>query len=78
VTVDGARRYGVVCSAGGEVDEAATGELRASLRAERGDTPLFDQGGSLEDIKARCLEETGLGPPRTPEFARRGAGIAAR
>ncbi len=77
VTVAGARRYGVVCDADGNVDEPATESLRADLRTSRGEVKLFDQGGSIDDIKARCREETGLEPPRDPVFARRGAGIAA-
>ncbi len=77
VTVAGAQRYGVVCDADGNVDEPATESLRADLRTSRGEVKLFDQGGSIDDIKARCREETGLEPPRDPVFARRGAGIAA-
>jgi N-methylhydantoinase B len=77
VTVDGARRYGVVCDESGQVDATATEALRGQLRAERSETRLFDQGGSIDEIKARCRAETGLEPPATPVFARRGAGIAA-
>lgn len=77
VTVAGARRYGVVCDADGCVDETATARLRDELRAARPQVKLFDQGGSIDEIKARCREETGLEPPRAPVFARRGAGIAA-
>jgi N-methylhydantoinase B len=77
VTVEGARRYGVVCDAAGRVDDAATEALRVKLRAERGEIKLFDQGGGIDEIKARCQAETGLEPPRAPEFARRGAGIAS-
>ena len=78
VTEQGARRYGVVCDAAGRVDDEATALLRDELRGQRGEIALFDQGGDIEAIKARCLEETGLEPPRTPEFARRGAGVASR
>ena len=78
VTEQGARRYGVVCDAAGRVDDEATARLRDELREQRGEIALFDQGGDIEAIKARCLEETGLEPPRTPEFARRGAGVALR
>jgi N-methylhydantoinase B len=68
VSVEGARRYGVVI-ADGAVDAAATDTLRDELRQARGpDIPLFNYGGSIEDIKARCLEETHLPPPRSPEF----------
>jgi N-methylhydantoinase B len=78
VTVDGALRYGVVCDGSGHVDLPATEALRARLRDERQNISLFDQGGSIAEIKARCLAETGLEPPTAPVFARRGAGITAR
>jgi len=70
VSVAGARRYGVVCDEEGTVDAAATEQLRSELRAGRGELPLFDKGGSIDEIKARCREETGLDAPRTPVFAR--------
>jgi len=72
VTVDGARRYGVVIGNGVAVDEAATAALRAQLRGQRGAVSLFDFGGTIEEIKARCREETHLDPPETPTFARSG------
>ena len=68
VSVDGAQRYGVVCNADGEVDESATEKLRGDMAAERGDTKLFDFGGTLEELKARCEDETGLPAPDAPEF----------
>ncbi len=71
VTVEGALRYGVVCDAAGRVDEAATERLRAELVTERKEIKLFDQGGSIDEIKARCREETGLEPPAPPVFRRR-------
>ena len=46
VSADGARRYGVVCDEEGEVDEGATEKLRTDMAAERGDTLLFDFGGT--------------------------------
>jgi N-methylhydantoinase B len=55
------------------VDNAATAALRAELVAERGDdTPLFNYGGSIEEIKARCVEETHLPVPETPVFRNAG------
>jgi N-methylhydantoinase B len=69
VSADGAKRYGVVIAADRSVDGAATDALRTSLRAERGEPDLFDFGGSIEDIKARCKEETHLDPPVPPTFA---------
>ncbi|MEO0436043.1 MAG: hydantoinase B/oxoprolinase family protein [Pseudomonadota bacterium] len=74
VSIDGARRYGVVLNSTGSVDLAATEELRQQMRADRPqEAELFNRGGSLEDIKARCLEETKLDPPVTPEFNSLGA-----
>jgi N-methylhydantoinase B len=72
VTVAGAKRYGVVLDARGEVDTAATSELRASLASQRGAVQLFDRGfTSIEELKARCLAETGLAPPVAPKFTQR-------
>lgn len=51
VSVDGARRYGVVI-VNDAVDQAATDELRAASIDARGPVPLFDRGGSLEELKA--------------------------
>jgi N-methylhydantoinase B len=72
VSRDGARRYGVVIADDGRVDEAATQALRDELRAARGETQLFNFGGSIEEIKARCKAETHLDPPRAPTFIARG------
>jgi N-methylhydantoinase B len=69
VSVAGARRYGVVLAANGSVDERATHSLREKMRTERGDVPLFNFGGSIEEIRARCKAETHLDPPRPPTFA---------
>ena len=69
VTTEGARRYGVVLANDGSVDVSATEALRAKLREQRGDAGLFDFGGTIEEIKARCKEETHLDPPVPPTFA---------
>jgi N-methylhydantoinase B len=69
VTRDGARQYGVVIGVDGKVDEAATGELRKRLVAERGEQGLFNFGGTIQEIKARALEETHLTPPVAPQFS---------
>ena len=67
VTVEGARSYGVVCDAEGTVDEDATAELRTALREQRpAELPVFDMGPPLEEILARCEEETGLPAPTPP------------
>lgn len=69
VSVEGARRYGVVIE-NGEINAAATESLRAELRSARGgELPLFNRGGSIDEIKARCLAETGLPAPATPVWA---------
>ncbi|MCC5867198.1 MAG: hydantoinase B/oxoprolinase family protein [Gammaproteobacteria bacterium] len=79
VTHEGARRYGVVLDKDGKTDQAATKELRAKMAKERGKTKLFDYGGTIEELKARCKAETGLEPPAAPEFPRwlKAAGQAA-
>ena len=65
VSVEGARRYGVVVG-----DEAATAALRSAMRAARpGPLPLFDRGGDIEQLRASCLAETGLPAPRQPVWA---------
>src|SRR6056297_353061 len=72
VTREGAKRYGVVIADDGSVDVAATEALRQELRASRGEIALFNRGGSIEELKARCEAETHLKPPVAPSF-RRGA-----
>ncbi|GAB2679061.1 hydantoinase B/oxoprolinase family protein [Aliiglaciecola aliphaticivorans] len=67
VTVEGALRYGVVISHN-QIDEQGTSALRSKLRDQRGEIPLFNHGGSIEEIKARCLQETHLPAPITPSF----------
>jgi N-methylhydantoinase B len=69
VSTEGAKRYGVVIAANGNVDEEATESLRSSLREQRGDPGLFDFGGTIEEIKARCKQETHLDPPVRPTFS---------
>ncbi len=66
VSLAGAKRYGVVMTEDGNVDASATEELRSRLAAERGAPAMFDFGGGIEDIKARCLEETHLPAPEAP------------
>jgi N-methylhydantoinase B len=68
VSVMGAVRYGVVVEQD-EVNEDASDRLRASMAKERGEITLFNRGGTIDEIKARCLEETGLPAPATPTWA---------
>ncbi|MEM7566766.1 MAG: hydantoinase B/oxoprolinase family protein [Pseudomonadota bacterium] len=71
VTVEGAKRYGVIVS-DGQVEVGPTERLRAEMANRRGDAPLFDRGfASIEELKSRCERETGFAPPRAPVFHRR-------
>lgn len=70
VSQEGAQRYGVVINGDGAVDEAATSKLRKKMIADRGEQGLFNFGGTIEEIKARSLEETHLPPPETPVFSK--------
>ena len=68
VTTTGALRYGVVLNDDVSVNEAETTALRKKMAAERPEIELFNRGGTIEELKARCKEETGLEPPKTPVF----------
>lgn len=69
VSREGAKRYGVVIADSGAVDTSATEKLRQSLATERGEiTEIFNFGGTIEEIKSRCLVETHLPAPETPVF----------
>jgi len=68
VSQEGAKRYGVVIADDGSVDTAATEALRAKLIAERDDKPLFNFGGSVEELRERCEAETNLPAPVKPKF----------
>jgi N-methylhydantoinase B len=70
VTQTGALAYGVVVNADGTaVDAAATTELRVAMRARQTAGTIFDYGPSIEQLRERCLEETGLPPPTAPHWA---------
>jgi len=68
VTAEGARRYGVVIADDGSVDVSATDSLREQLRGQRDQIELFNRGGTVEELRARCLAETHLEPPVSPSF----------
>ena len=69
VSVEGALRYGVVIGKDQQVDMAATETLRKKKVSERGDDiPVFNFGGTIEEIKARSIEETHMQPPVAPKF----------
>ncbi len=68
VTMEGAKRYGVVLNDDLSVDESATNALRDKMRGERSEIKLIDRGGEVEELRAACKEETGLEPPQAPVF----------
>ncbi|MDJ0879769.1 MAG: hydantoinase B/oxoprolinase family protein [Halieaceae bacterium] len=73
VSVEGAKRFGVVIAGekpgSYDIDEGATAALREQCVAERGeDIPLFNFGGSIEEIRSRCEAETNLPAPEAPSF----------
>ena len=68
VSDEGARRYGVVLNSNRSVDESATNNLRRRMASERGEIGLFNFGGTVEELKARCKADTSLDPPVTPVF----------
>ena len=68
VTSDGARRYGVVIAADGTVDADSTAALRAQLEGARTDIPLFNRGGTVEELRSRCEAETNMPAPVAPTF----------
>jgi N-methylhydantoinase B len=42
--------------------------MRDKLTQERGEPEMFNFGGTIEEIKSRCLEETHLPAPVSPSF----------
>lgn len=67
VTLAGARdNYGVVVDPDTfAVREAETEALREKIRKVRkADVGIYNRGGTLEELRERCREETGLPPPR--------------
>ena len=68
VSAGGAKRYGVVTDDEGSLDEVSTARLREKMAADRTETPLFDFGGTVEELRARCKDETHLDPPKAPRF----------
>ena len=58
----------MVINTDGTVDSSATQTLRAELKAAAGEPSLFNFGGDLEEIRARCEQETHLPAPVKPTF----------
>jgi N-methylhydantoinase B len=77
VSGQGARNYGVVVDAEGQLDPAATEQLRAEMRAQRNELPLFNRGPDIETLRDRCLAETGLPAPVQPVWRRTPEALAA-
>ena len=69
VTANGARRYGVVVDANGNLDESATQSLRSELKAKQPEKmPVFDLGPPLKTTLANAKKETRLEAPVPPVF----------
>jgi N-methylhydantoinase B len=66
VSREGAKRYGVVIADDGSVDVAATEALRVEMTPARENIGLFSRGGTIEELKARSMEETHLPAPEAP------------
>ncbi|WP_138378891.1 hydantoinase B/oxoprolinase family protein [Luteithermobacter gelatinilyticus] len=66
VTREGAQAYGVVLRDDWSVDQDATAALRAQMAPQIAAIQVFNSGPPLEELRARCLEETGLEPPIQP------------
>jgi N-methylhydantoinase B len=66
VSREGAKRYGVVIANDGSVDVAATEALRVEMTPARENMGLFSRGGTIEELKARSMEETHLPAPEAP------------
>ena len=68
ITAEGAERFGVVTNTDG-IDREATASLRANMAENAEPDELFNFGGTIEELRARCEAETGLPPPVAPTFA---------
>jgi N-methylhydantoinase B len=67
VSKAGAKRYGVIIE-NDAVNQSKTASLRSEMKNNRAPIEMFNFGGSLEDIKAKCLKETNLAAPDSPAF----------
>jgi len=68
VSFKGAKRYGVIINDDFSVDDPATKVLRNEMNEAKppGKPEIFNRGGTVEELKARALEETGLEAPKYP------------
>ena len=71
VSIESANKnYGVVIT-NDIVDEVQTAKLRKDqMDVKPIRETLFNFGGSVEEIRSRCLEETGIEPPKAPDFSK--------
>jgi len=67
VTIEGAKRYGVIVEKDFTVDEKGTEKLRKKM-AKSQTIEMFDRGGDLQTLLKNCKAETGLTPPVPPTF----------
>ena len=68
VSAEGAKAYGVVLEDDFRVNAKETEKLRAKMADDRPPLEVLNRGASIEELKRRCLEDTGLEPPVTPKF----------
>ena len=50
------------------LDQTKTDALRTAMSKDTVQDEMFNFGGTIEEIKERCLEETHLEPPISPTF----------
>jgi N-methylhydantoinase B len=77
VSVEGAKRFGVICDELGTIDVTASEELRASMRRTRPESTLFNFGPNIETLRQNCRDETGLPEPRQPIWRNQAPLLAA-
>ena len=68
VSIEGAKRYGVVINDDLTLNDKETKSLRSKMAKDTAPDEMFNFGGTIEEIKARSLEETNLEPPVSPTF----------
>ncbi|MDC0942955.1 hydantoinase B/oxoprolinase family protein [Gammaproteobacteria bacterium] len=68
VSVEGARRYGVVINDDLSLNQQETESLRAEMSKDTVADEMFNFGGTIEEIKSKSLEETHLEAPVSPTF----------
>ena len=68
VSVEGARRYGVVINDDLSLNEKETEALRVEMSKDTVADEMFNFGGTIEEIKLKSLEETHLEAPASPTF----------